>query len=384
MGSDHLSVEVNSDNIHGDLNLYSPMSDAFWESLFNFNSLLTDNNIAGICESADLAESINQPVEANEFDKYLGPTIVSNLSFDNYENLLVTDDLQDFIFEQKKSVKKNKKSIPLSLSVDVGVPKLLLNLCPKIELVHELEETFRPRYKSDYFAQNGTTRKPRYVTDRRGNHYVSLRVPPDTRGRIRVDWLTIPTENGDRYIMPYKFQGDNDSVEVLDRNPIFQDIQADSSGIMKLYLVLIKAKQDALKSLQPLQPFHPIQDAFGKIDKPISEKDLPLTPKQLIQKYQLGKSQLAFTLCTISADGKSYVTEWDTTVYSTILKEETVDGSAEKTVACPKCSCLININDSVPDQETTTNKRKNLQMKTGNAKTTKKQKCLSDMIYCID
>ncbi len=85
-------------------------------------------------------------------------------------------------------------------------------------------------------------------------------------------------------------------------------------------MVLIKAKQDALKSLQPLQLFQPYKDALGKTDKQIPEKLTKLTPKQLIQKYQLGKSQLAFTLCTLSTDGMSCIPEWDTTVRSTVLE----------------------------------------------------------------
>ncbi len=85
-------------------------------------------------------------------------------------------------------------------------------------------------------------------------------------------------------------------------------------------MVLIKAKQDALKSLQPLQPYHPFKDALGIIDKQTPEKLTKLTPKKLIQKYQLGKSQLAFTLCTLSTDGISCIPEWDTTVYSTVLE----------------------------------------------------------------
>jgi hypothetical protein len=85
-------------------------------------------------------------------------------------------------------------------------------------------------------------------------------------------------------------------------------------------LVLIKAKQDALKSLQPLQPFHPMRDVLGISDKPTPEKMSKLTPKKLIQKYQLGKSQLAFTLCTLSKDGQSCLPIWYTTVYSTIIE----------------------------------------------------------------
>jgi len=49
------------------------------------------------------------------------------------------------------------------------------------------------------------------------------------------------------------------------------------------------------------------------------QKFYPLTPKQLIQKYQLEKSQLAFTFCALSSDGQSYIPNWDTTVYSTVL-----------------------------------------------------------------
>ncbi len=84
--------------------------------------------------------------------------------------------------------------------------------------------------------------------------------------------------------------------------------------------MLIKAKQDALKSLQPLQPFHPMKDALGIIDKHSPEKMSKLTPKKLIQKYQLGKSQLAFTLCALGMDGQTPIPQWDTTVYSTVLE----------------------------------------------------------------
>jgi hypothetical protein len=54
-------------------------------------------------------------------------------------------------------------------------------------------------------------------------------------------------------------------------------------------------------------------------DENNSKQISPLTPKQLIQKYQLEKSQLAFTFCSLSPDGKSYIPDWNTTVYSTVL-----------------------------------------------------------------
>lgn len=73
-------------------------------------------------------------------------------------------------------MKSNKIPIELSSSVGVGIPQRLSKPIHKIDIMHDLEEQYRPRYKSDYFAQNGRTRKPRYVTDRQGNHYVSLKV----------------------------------------------------------------------------------------------------------------------------------------------------------------------------------------------------------------
>ena len=63
--------------------------------------------------------------------------------------------------------------IVLSRSVGIGIPQ---NPIHKIDVVYPLEESFRPRYKSDYFTQNGTTRKPRYVADRTGNHFITLKV----------------------------------------------------------------------------------------------------------------------------------------------------------------------------------------------------------------
>jgi len=77
----------------------------------------------------------------------------------------------NILIDKNKKAKSNKKQILLSSSVGVGVKP-----SHNIEIVYELEEKYRPRYKSDYFAQNGTTRKPRYVTDRQGNHYITLKV----------------------------------------------------------------------------------------------------------------------------------------------------------------------------------------------------------------
>ena len=92
-----------------------------------------------------------------------------------------------------------------------------------------------------------------------------------------------------------------------------------SIHLFRLYLVLIKAKQDELKTLQPLRLFAPLKEAFGFSTTSPAENWQPLTPKQLIQEYELEKSQLAFTFCSPSHDGQSWVYEWDTTVLSSVM-----------------------------------------------------------------
>jgi len=175
------------------------------------------------------------------------------------------------------------------------------------------------------------------VADKLGNHFVTIKVVPGIRGAIRVDWVTIPTENKIRYSMPYKFQRDNKSLDVPDRNPIYEPINADSSGIMKLYLVLIKSKQDKLKTIQSLEPFFPFQH-IKIMDENNSKPISPIIPKQLIQNYKLDESQLAFTFCSLSPDGQTYVPDWSTTIYSTVLKEIPVDTSKKRKITCPNCS----------------------------------------------
>lgn len=48
-----------------------------------------------------------------------------------------------------------------------------------------------------------------------------------------MDWLTVPDVNKKRYVMPYRFQADNESAEIPDCNPIFEDIATDGSGTMR-------------------------------------------------------------------------------------------------------------------------------------------------------
>lgn len=89
----------------------------------------------------------------------------------------------------------------------------------------------------------------------------------------------------------------------------------------RIYLVLIKSKQDVLKTKQPLKPFHPIRDALERPDQCLSEKapTPTLSAKRLIQEYQLEKSRLAFTLCTYAADGVTVIPQWHTTIQSSTL-----------------------------------------------------------------
>jgi hypothetical protein len=66
--------------------------------------------------------------------------------------------------------------ILLSQSVGVTMPKKTKDSSHQIEIVNDLEPYYKPRYKSDYFSQDGKIRKPRYVADQLGNHYVPIKV----------------------------------------------------------------------------------------------------------------------------------------------------------------------------------------------------------------
>jgi len=64
-----------------------------------------------------------------------------------------------------------KSSIPLSECVAITESKQR-----KLQLVYPLEDTYRARYKSDYFPQNGSARRPRYIADSQSNHFITLKV----------------------------------------------------------------------------------------------------------------------------------------------------------------------------------------------------------------
>lgn len=358
---DRVSEEANGDALLF-LDTINPFSNLDFEFLFDESSL-SDIPVAGVCDFPNFTESQPDCVEPNELDGYLGP-LLSDPSFEYDNKRALINNLASQIVRKEKKSKCSTNPIALSQSVGVGLPQNSMKASHKVYILYPLETFFRPRYKSDYFAQNGKSRKPRYVADRTGNHFITLKVPVGVRGQIRVDWLTVADKSGNRYSMPYRFQQSNESPDVPDCNPIYIDINADKNGTMKLYLVLIKSKQDELKALQPLKPFHPFKDVFGISEKHQMESSYPLNPKQLIQKYQLDQSQLAFTFCALAANGQSRIIEWDTTVFSTVMTEIAPENTKQKAVTCPQCLHIfpISINGGNVEQdnihETASHKRK--------------------------
>jgi hypothetical protein len=102
----------------------------------------------------------------------------------------------------------------------------------------------------------------------------------------------------------------------------------------RLRLVLIKSKLDQLKTAQPLVPFpFSNQPRSGRIVQRQSAffssllhfvvpEHEDLTPKELVERYKLNQSHLAFTICKkLSED--SFELHHDTTVLSTVITEET-------------------------------------------------------------
>jgi hypothetical protein len=193
--SNNTSFERISEEAHGDvisclLNNTDQFDDFGLDLLFS-ESFLADIPVAGVCDYANFTESVTDCVEPNELDGYLGPLNNQSPSSECDNNRALMNNLPLPTLGKERKLQPNTKQIELSQSVGVGLPQRAIKPSPTIIIVHPLEESFRPRYKSDYFAQNGKSRKPRYVADRVGNHFVTLRLPIGLRGQIRVDWLTI-------------------------------------------------------------------------------------------------------------------------------------------------------------------------------------------------
>ncbi|CAF3366247.1 unnamed protein product [Rotaria socialis] len=376
---DRLSEEAHGNILSGltnDCDVFTALGIDPYDPLEDFQP---DFIVSGTCDLESLTKSMKQPDELLDSATYIRPKTLDNVLFGGDNNFALMKDFFDCNIDTMKEQESNTKQIDLSPSVGVRQNQISVKSSPKIQICYPLEQYYRPRYKSDYFTHDGKIRRPRYVADGAGNHFVALQVPPGIRGMIRIDWLTVPTENGDQYFMPYCFQQNNESQEVQDCNPLYETVEADKNGIMKLYLVLIKSKQDELKSLQPLKPFRPWQDMFGMPDKNNSKQTYPLHPKQLIQKYQLDKSQLAFTFCALSSDGQTKIPEWNTTVYSTVLTEISNENHKKRIILCPCCDHSFDISlvgdDDDCVQETINDTTIAKQNKNGKViRTTKKQK----------
>jgi len=239
----------------------------------------------------------------------------------------------------------------------------------KLQLQNALEDTYRPRYKSDYFPQNGNVRRPRYVADNTNNHCVTLQMPQNhtrdlTHEYIRIAWITTAIGDEGHFLSPYKLQVHNNDINVPDENPIYLPVKnlRQNDGTMRLHLVLIKSKLDQLHHVQPLRPF---SDTANNSNKMSVEK---MGPKDLINKYQLDKSQLAFTLCTKRSDG-SYEIHRTTTTISSVMTEIPAKPSSatvkpaerrvksetpatppsvpNQTVRCPNCSHCFDSNETL-------------------------------------
>lgn len=132
-----------------------------------------------------------------------------------------------------------------------------------IRLISPIEKTYRARYKSDYFPQNNAPRKPRYIADLHGNHFLQIQVyrvynhfrffigyfilfcsvcqiPEAYRADLsqrylRIAIITTFIENEGYFYSPYKFQICNTRIEVPDENPTYMNMKDayDESFIVK-------------------------------------------------------------------------------------------------------------------------------------------------------
>ncbi|CAF3021821.1 unnamed protein product [Rotaria socialis] len=330
-----------------DLNM-SLYPDELFKSLLNeFNQMQGSSApspiIDAIAELLDEEPGILHPIETNDMPDRTQSTD---------EHLAMIKPSDHSLQTSRQSVEKLPakghldSSIELSKSVAVTVPTP-----NQLKIVYQLEDTYRARYKSDYFPQNGSCRRPRYVADKEGHHHITIQMPSDykrdlTNEYIRVALITTSIDDRGHFYSPYKFQTDHRDSKVPDQNPIFLSAQAQKQDkfTMKLQLVLIKSKLDQLNDAQPLKHF---PDTIS-IQNIINEEKL--APKDLINTYQLDKSHIAFTLCTKLSNG-SYNIHSETTVISSIITEspskqlasstnktKTNRNPIKKIICCPHCN----------------------------------------------
>ncbi|CAF1237898.1 unnamed protein product, partial [Didymodactylos carnosus] len=175
------------------------------------------------------------------------------------------------------------------------------NQSTSLWLKNNINPTYRPQGKSDCFPINGRNagipQPPHYIKDER-NGFPIIMIPDKYRHEkhllLEISWLTIPY-NGQRYYSPYKFQRDHKDKNVKDRNPVYYEINEQEllNNEIKLKLVCIRSLLKELENVQPLELYKP-DSHYHQVNQPLGRM---LTLRELIQKYQLQKSQMAFTLC---------------------------------------------------------------------------------------
>ncbi|UJR23129.1 hypothetical protein I4U23_026149 [Adineta vaga] len=258
----------------------------------------------------------------------VSPPIKQNsINDDDEQSAMIGSNTDSLPISRPFSEKLSNSSIPLSSHVHITDSS-----SKKLQLVNLIEETYRARYKSDYFPQNGTVRYPRYIADRKHNHYITLQLPSvyhyDLANKyIRIALITISIDGHNHYYSPYKFQKDHTDPKIPDENPIYIkiDTNKEQTFLIRLQLVLIKSKLDQLNNVQPLKRF---SDSSIPIRNIVPE--IIVSPKELIHKYQLDKSHLAFTICTKQSNG-TYKPDPDTTVISTVISEVSLTKKTNET-----------------------------------------------------
>jgi len=185
---------------------------------------------------------------------------------------------------------------------------------------------------------------------------------------IRIALITTSINGRGHFYSPYKFQTNHTDVKVPDQNPMYLPVSEHlgNDSTIRFHLVLIKSKLDQLNHAQPLKPF---LDTIGNIQNIINEEKL--SPKDLINQYQLDKSHIAFTLCTKLSNG-TYDIHPETTIISSIITELPVKPSGisnnksgasttntGKKISCPNCSHCFDITDGDMKEKGTKRKSNN-------------------------
>jgi hypothetical protein len=312
---------------------------------YNFDASETFSDTSLLASS-----SIN--VVYNHLKQAFNPTESSNSTYDSKNDdddddeqlAMNTSNTVSLPVTRAQTETLSKPSIFLSNSVAITNSK-----SRQLQLVYPLEKTYRARYKSDYFPQTGSVRRPRYIADSATNHFITLQLPTEYQhdlqnSYIRVALTTKLIKGHGYYYSPYKFQKDHNDIKIPDENPIYIKVETsrEDNFVIRLQLVLIKSKSDQLNDVQPLKIF---SDSTTQIQNIVHDERL--TPKELITRYQLDQSHIAFTLCTKLPDG-FYEVHPETTIMSSVITEvstsrktnDSATPSVDLTpnICCPHCA----------------------------------------------